>query len=176
VTDITSTSFGLIIAFLLPGLTGLVSLSFWSVSVLRIFQAFLTAESNVGLFLMVVLAALTMGLLITVVRWVLFECWFCRSERLLPADFTSLGRKDKLEAFRAAVDEHYRYHQFWGGMTVALAMFYAGWLHSVPPALQCLTTLWSLVVFLGLEVLMVVAAKAAYRNYVARSKSIMTGG
>ena len=175
-TDITSTSFGLIIAFLLPGLTGLVSLSFWSVSVLRIFQAFLTVESNVGLFLLVVLTALTMGLLITIVRWVIFECWLCRSEKLQPADFASLGKKDGLEAFRAAVDEHYRYHQFWGGMTVALPMFYAGWLHSVHSALDCLTTLWSLLVFLGLEVLLVVAAKAAYRNYVTRSRRIMTGG
>ena len=175
-TDITSTSFGLVIAFVLPGLTGLLSLSFWSVSVLGIFRAFLTAESNVGLFLLVLLTALTTGLLITVVRWVVFECWICRSDRLQPADFASLGRKDRLEAFRAAVDEHYRYHQFWGGMTVALLMFYAGWLHSVHLALDCLTTLWSFLLFLGLEVLTVVAARAAYRNYVARSRSIMTGG
>lgn len=175
-TDITSTSFGLIIAFLLPGLTGLVSLSFWSVSVRRLFQAFLTAEANVGLFLLVVLTALTIGLMITVVRWVVFERWFCRSYRLQPADFASLAEKERLEAYRAAVDEHYRYHQFWGGMTVALLMLYAGWLYSVRPTLDCLEVLWSLLAFLVLEVLMVVAATVAYRNYVTRSRIIMTGG
>jgi hypothetical protein len=175
-TDITSTSFGLIIAFLLPGLAGLVSLSFWSVSVRRLFQAFLTAEANVGLFLLVVLTALTMGLLITVVRWVLFERWLCRSYRLQPSDFAQLGQKDRLEAYRAAVDEHYRYHQFWGGMTVALLMFYAGWLYSVHPTLASLKTLTSLLAFLGLEVLTVVAATVAYRNYVTRARNIMTVG
>jgi hypothetical protein len=174
-TDITSTSFGLIVAFLLPGLTALMSLTFWSISVRRLFQAFLSAEANVGLFLLVVLTALTMGLLITVVRWVVFECWLCRSYKLQPGDYVSLGQKDRLEAYRAAVDEHYRYHQFWGGMTVALVMFYAGWWHSVHSTLDCLSTLWSLLVFLVLEVLMVVAAIVAYRNYVMRSKSIMKG-
>jgi hypothetical protein len=114
--------------------------------------------------------------MITVIRWVLFECWLCRSERLQPADFASLEKTDKLVAFRATVDEHYRYHQFWGGITVALPMFYAGWLYRVYPALIRLETLWSFLVFLGLEVLMVVAAKAAYRNYVVRSRSILKGG
>jgi len=174
-TDITSTSFGLTIAYLLPGLTALVSLSFWSTTVLQIFQTFLTGQSSVGLFLMVVLTALTIGLLITVVRWALFERWFCRSVRLQPADFASLGSKDKLEGFRAAVDEHYRYHQFWGGMTVALPMFYVGWLQRAHKTLDCMTILWSLLFFLGLEVLTAMAANTAYRNYVTRSRKIMTG-
>ena len=59
--DVTITSFGLIIAYLLPGFAGLYGLSFWSVHVSLIFSTFSTSASNIGLFLVVILASLIIG-------------------------------------------------------------------------------------------------------------------
>src|SRR5882757_4441646 len=119
--DVTSTSFGLVIAYLLPGLAGLACLPFWSQRAKSVLDTFTKTESNVGLFLLVVMVGLAIGLMIAALRWVIYELLLCRSYRLRPEDFAHLGVDEKrLEAFTAAVDAHYRYHQFWGGMSVAI--------------------------------------------------------
>src|ERR1044072_4975504 len=118
--DVTSTSFGLLIAFLLPGVAGLYVLSFWFPTVDEWLRTFLTAQSNAGLFFLVALAALTIGLQVTIIRWLLFEKWFGGADSLGATEFTALRDEQTLAAFRAAVDEHYRYHQFWGGMAVII--------------------------------------------------------
>ena len=59
--DVTSTSFGLVIAYLLPGLMALYALSYFSIPVHALFLTFLKAESNVGLFLLVDAVCLLLG-------------------------------------------------------------------------------------------------------------------
>ena len=52
---------------------------------------------------------------------VVYEEAICRVTRvgnLKPEDFKVLYQDGKLPAFRAAVDENYRYHQFWGAMSL----------------------------------------------------------
>src|SRR2546423_168178 len=119
-TDVTSTSFGLIIAYLLPGLSGFYAASYWSAKVADLFGKFLTAESNGGRFLIVVLVSLVVGLELSVFRFLVFEKWICRKDCLKPDEFGALRQDALLAAFRAAVDEHYRYHQFWGAMSVVI--------------------------------------------------------
>jgi hypothetical protein len=176
VKDVTSTSFGLFIAFLLPGLVGLFAVSFWFPIMRSLFTTFLTAESNVGLFFLVILASVVIGLEVTVIRWVLFEELLCRPSRLRPEDFANLDSESKLTAFRACVDEHYRYHQFWGGMTIVIPILYAGWLHHLLGGLTGSTTFFSMVMLIGLEFLTVIGAIRAYRYYVTRARRILTGG
>lgn len=174
--DITSTSFGLVIAFLLPGLAGLYSLTFWSDTARGIFRRFETAQSDVGLFLLVLLAALMLGLQITVVRWLIFERLISRRERLKSSDFSSLGKNETtLVAFRAAVDEHYRYHQFWGGMTVVIPFAYVGWIVESCDSLMGVVVLLSVAVFGAVEFVTAYAAAHAYQNYVKRAGPIMGG-
>ncbi len=79
--DVSSTTFGLLIAFLLPGFVGLYGLTYWSRGVSRLFDSFLTAQSSAGFFLLVTLAALVLGLQATLLRWLLFERWLCRKNR-----------------------------------------------------------------------------------------------
>jgi len=175
-SDITSTSFGLVIAYLLPGLAGLSCLWFWSARVQVVFGTFLKTESNVGLFLLVVSAALTVGLMLSVLRWLVFERWWCRDHQLRPSDFASLGTdKNKFDAFTAAVDAHYRYHQFWGGMAVAMPALYGSWLHYIYKTWSITPILISAGSVLFIEVITASAAVAAYRNYVARAHRILTG-
>src|SRR5437879_6585940 len=97
--DITTTTFGLIIAYLLPGLSGLYTCSFWSPTIATQFDAFSKAESNAGLFFLVLLFALLVGLQLTAFRWVIFELLLCRRDRLNRDEFTQLKTKDQIEAF-----------------------------------------------------------------------------
>ena len=113
----------------------------------RAFEAFLTAQSSVELFFLIMLAAIVIGLEVAVLRWVLFECWLCGHERLHPADFAELGNEAKLAAFRAAVDEHYRYHQFWGGVSVVMPIAYCGWLRASWHSLTATSIVLSVLAF-----------------------------
>jgi small basic protein len=170
--DVTSTSFGLLIAFVLPGVAGLYTSSFWSTTVHQWFATFLTAESNVGLFFLLALAALIIGLQLTLVRWLLFERWFSPEVSLAPSEFAALKDDKILAAFRAAVDEHYRYHQFWGGMAV---VFPVSAVTAIYQTRSCLSAIVFLCVFLAIEVVTWLAAREAYARYVVRARAILGG-
>lgn len=173
--DVTSTSFGLLIAFLLPGFVGLYALSFWCSTLRRVFDTFLTVESNVGLSIMVLLAALALGLQVTVLRWVIFECWICKKDRLVPADFGALGDESKLSSFRAAVDEHYRYHQFWGGMVVVIPVLCLAIMWEYWRDLTKLDVSLCLAALVAVETITALAAREAFHKYVTRARHILKG-
>ena len=168
--DVTSTSFGMIIAYILPGFTALYSASFWSPKVQHLFDQFVTGESNGGRFLLVILVSLIVGLELSIVRWAVFEKWICRKECLTPDDFIGLRKEEQLTAFRAAVDEQYRYHQFFGGMTFAIPVYLVGYIRT--SICSWGTVLLAFGLFL-LWALTAVAAKVGWSNYVTRSRSIL---
>jgi hypothetical protein len=174
--DITSTSFGLLIANLLPGLVTLFGLSYFLPGLRRLFAAFLNGESNLGLFLLVALASIVVSMQVTLVRWYIFELHLCKKHSLAPKDFEGLGGAGKITAFRAAVDEHYRYHQFFGCMTVALPILLIGWAVENSIFGGFWQGLLFSVMFLLLEGLTVMGAFRAYISYVERAKHIMIGG
>lgn len=171
VKDLGSTSFGLLIAYILPGMAALYGLAVWIGPVQSLFEGFLTAESTMGLSLVVVLVSIALGLHITVLRELLFEKLICRSSKRCSEDLSELGRDGKLVAFRAAVDENYRYHQFWGGMFVALPLTYTGLLHQNPPA----TNQPTLLTFLAIWILSLYAAMVSFRRYIATTNRILRG-
>ena len=108
IKDLTASTFGLLIAYLLPGLLALYTLSLWFTPLSPIFTTFTEAESTAGLFVLVLLGGLLLGVELTAFRWVVFECWICRRERLQASDFERLADEKRMAAFRIAVDEHYR--------------------------------------------------------------------
>lgn len=171
--DITSTSFGLVIAYLLPGLAGLGGMAFFSPEMAGIAKLLLSANSDAGLFLLVVLAGLALGLQVTLFRWVLFERWVCKGLHIDPKAFENLSEESKLLAFKAVVDEHYRYHQFWGGMFLVHFILY--------PGMVCefwttrLSFFISLAVFIGAQIVLFMGTVASYKLYVIRAKKILEG-
>jgi hypothetical protein len=171
VKDVTSTSFGLVIAFLLPGLIALYGLSYFSPDLQALFATFLKAESNVGLFLLITLSALALGLQVSVLRYYLIERWICRKWKLSPEQFASLGSSGKLSAFRASVDEHLRYHQFWGGMAVVMPLLFVQWLWRPPH----FTGRWWLLLISAvlMEAVTVLAARQSFVSYVQRAEAIL---
>lgn len=174
--DLTTTTFGLIIAYLLPGLFGLYTCSFWSPAISAQFEAFSKAESNAGLFFLVVLFALFVGLQLTAFRWVIFELILCRRNGLKSDEFTHLKTKDQIEAYGVVLDENFRYHQFWGGIAPVVPVFFLGLGRKYGVSLWSFGALPWFVVFLVVEAVTVAAAIEAHTRYVARARASMKEG
>jgi hypothetical protein len=192
--DVTSTSLGLLIAYLLPGLAALYAFSLWLDPIQSQLKVFLTANANVGLFLLVILIAIALGMQITAIRWVVFELLFFKALlelvirtfkrwsskhklaeqfKLSKVNFSSLRDPAKLSAFQAVTDEHYRYHQFWGGMTIVLPLLYLGLRSSSSLDFSWAKSCWSAFAFVIIEVITLAAAIEAYRRYVDRGNRIL---
>lgn len=178
---VTSTFFGLSIAYLSPGFVGLFSLKYFFPSTNRVFETFLTSRANFGLFLFVVLGALVVGLVVAAVRWVMFEEGLERVPRVEswvghPAsEEQRKGRMDaeRLTALRAAVDETYRYHQFYGGLAITLPALFVGWIDSRTD-LHVLATIFLWTGFGVLEIILAVGALDARRRYYRDSRIIFS--
>lgn len=174
--DLTVTSFGLVIAYLLPGLIGLYGLSFWSKALSNMFSTFLTTESNVGLFLILVLASLAIGLFVNGLRWLNFEMFFFKKYRTQATFHKTLSGERKLSAYRVVIDETYRYHQWWGGAMFVIPIGYIGWLlgtwHTVSLQRQILIT----VLFVGIEIVCFFAALQLWKYTVAKLTNILGEG
>lgn len=172
--DVTSTSFGLLIAYLLPGLIGLYGLSFGSESLRQSLLLLLTAKANPELLILVILLALVCGLIIHGIRHLMFEVVFCGKEHKLGSqDFGELASERKLEAFRATVDEIYRYHQWWGGLSVAAPVVCFGWFLTESTGWTEWRCTFAAVGAIGFETLFIYTAKEVQKKYVARSRHIL---
>lgn len=175
VKDVTATSFGLIIGYLLPGLMGLYGLSFVYTPLRTAFSTFQTVGSNVGLFLVVVLAALTMGLFANSARWVIFDVLCGRPTDQIGTLYARLGTDGKVGAYRIVIDERYRYHQWAGGTFFMLPILYFGWLAS--PEAGGTGTFQKVIVFMvffTLEVVMFCWAQKLRQDSIDNIKAILT--
>ena len=173
--ELTSTPFGLIIGYFLPGVGGLYSLSYFSSELRDILGRSLTANSNVGLVLILACAALAVGMQVNAFRWIIFQRVICRKSRLTAEDFKRLGGSVKVVDFRAAVDEYYRYHQFYGAMAIVAPTLYAEWLAHSWGLFSLFTLLCSLVTFLAIESSTIWFGLYTYLSYITLSRQILGG-
>jgi drug/metabolite transporter superfamily protein YnfA len=167
VKDLTSTTFGYVIGFVLPGLVlllGMASLSGASFELSKM-------DATMGYSVLVLLVAITASMLLSAVRFVTFEKLLCAKYKLEKNLFSKLVEARALDLFRAVVDEHYRYHQFFGGTFFALFVAYAAFLERA--ALSLNATVGTAVCFIGLQMLMVYSAKDSYEKFVKRSNAIL---
>lgn len=174
--DVTSTTFGLVVAFLLPGAMALLSMTYWIAPVADAFETFLTADANLGLLLLMLLGALTLGLVVSAVRWLLYEVLLAQGGWVYGAKLTADERKrlqeqNRLAAYRAAVDETYRYHQFFGGLSLTAPALLIGWFNDLESGRTAEVLL--VISFVALELLLVAAAIAAYKSYLQYTQAIL---
>ncbi|MCX5005340.1 hypothetical protein OHB05_22395 [Streptomyces sp. NBC_00638] len=170
--DFTLTTFGLVIAYFLPGILMLYGGAFWDKRIADVFKIFRGSESNLGLFLMVLSAALTVGLVLTPFRSLIYEEIIWRNRRLKKEDFRKLTDERKLDSFRTLVDEQYRYHMFWGSSSLAViplasAFIRSSYLESSGRGLL------SVLSCLAVEAVIVWSAIEAYKRYVDRARVIL---
>lgn len=173
IKDVSSTSFGYIIAFLLPGMMLLFGLGLWYPNLFPTL-GLTKLDASIGGSALFLLASLSAGLIITAPRWFIYEKLLCHKTKFDAGHFTGLSQSDKMAAFKAVVDEHYRYHQFYGGASIALVpillfLVHTGYCHSR-------MLFWSAIISsVALETLLVYTSTDCWKKYVIRGNTIVSG-
>lgn len=163
--EISDTTFGIFIAYLLPGLTALYGLplgtngqGWWALTT--------GSDPNLSQLALLVIAALVVGLTISTVRWLVIDTIHHRTG-LRPAvwDFSRLG--ENVAAFEFLIQIHYRYYKFYANMVVALAWAYAtgGYTYG-----------WRGLAYLALAILFFLGSRDSLRRYYDRVGRLLAPG
>jgi hypothetical protein len=128
--DLSAKNFGLLIAYVLPGTVTLTGIGAFSPTV----RGWLTDSSpsgpSIGGFLFVTLASVAAGMTGSAVRWVVIDRLHHWTGVVKP-HWDDSKLPERLEAFEAIVEAHYRYYQFHGNSLIALIFSYAMWRSSL---------------------------------------------
>ena len=124
--DLSGKNFGLLIAYILPGAIVLIGLGAFLSFVRSWLLSPSEAQPTVGGFLFVTLASVAAGMTASAVRWATVDRLHHWTGVVKPAwDDSKLN--ERLEAFKAIVEAHYRYYQFHSNCLVAMLFSYAAW-------------------------------------------------
>jgi hypothetical protein len=118
--------FGQFIAFFLPGLVAVLGISFVFPSVAGLIASLEQGEKVGGPGLLLACAVLAMGLILSAVRTIVLDGLFIRTKWVKTAgafDFKKLDTSEKKWAFEGAVQNYYRFSQFYGNMMLAEVVF-----------------------------------------------------
>ncbi len=163
-------NFGIVIAFILPGFVCLWGASCWSSTVAGWLTVVPTANATVGGFLYASLGSLTAGLTASAVRWAVVDTAHHRTGVQPPEwDFAKL--QEKLEAFDALVENHYRYYQFYANMLVAVA--FASGCDLFSGKREFLLSAWSITGLIFIEAVFLAGSRDALRKYYARAERLL---
>ncbi len=177
--DITDKNFGVLIAFVLPGFILLLGLSY-SFPAIKEWLAASSAKDglSVGGFLYATLASMSLGLLLSALRWATVDQFLTLEyllwgEKLPTIHFSRLKDKNVYAAFLGANENHYRYYQYYSNSLVAFAIAFVAYCifgGNKRPAF------WLWVVFLAvISALFFGTARDSFTKYYKRVSEI-TGG
>ena len=173
-TDVGSTTFGYVIAYLLPGLSASIGVGLLSPHAGRVFRTVID-EQNLALGLLGALIALALGLFLTLFRGLIVEEWIWRDNKLTPEEHSELSRdEDTYRGYRSIIDELYRYHQFWGGMAIAVPLLLAGVVTRGAAEMSGVETVGLVAGLVALELGALWAANATYRRYITRMRLLLS--
>jgi hypothetical protein len=129
----------------------------------------LKADATVGPSIMLLVVAVGMGVIVGAVRFFVFEKLIYR-EHCLPENLYRGFSEEKLTVHKALAEEHYRYHQFYGGCFVAGLIWLPGWLrgHWV---LDC-RLVYVMIGFVLFELLLERSAADTFKKYVHKCNAI----
>ena len=176
ITNFTSTSFGYLIATVLPGSSAIYVASLFSGSLRTVVDSFQNSSADIGLFLVLILASITLSMIIMPIRALLYEEFLCRSSKLKSDNFANLSKDGVFSSFKLVNDEHYRYHQFWGAMSLIepfLALKYFAFNTTSHSGARG-TVIALLLAFI--EIILVWSSIEAYKRYVLRGNKILESG
>lgn len=148
--EVTDKNFGLSIAFLLPGFILIWSLSFSWPEIWLWFKSTDSDSPTVGNFLYATLASLAIGLLISAVRWFFVDHLFSfcggrvnviKGLKRPRLDLSSLSNADILAAYNGAVENHYRYYQYYSNSLVAVIIGFGSYAYTKSALLSRLSIL-----------------------------------
>ena len=121
--DSTSKQFGLMVAYLLPGFIVLAGIAPFAPLVAAWLQPLSQAQANLGAPVYAVLAATTIGMIVSCFRWLIIDHvhhW----TGVRPPVWDDSRLSERVGAFNYLVDNHYRYYQFYANILIAVAVAY----------------------------------------------------
>ena len=120
----TNKQFGLMVAYLLPGFIGLAGLAPFAPAVAAWLRPLDAAQAGVGPPVYAVLAATTIGMIVSCFRWLTID-QIHHLTGLTPPVWDDRRLKDRLAAFDYLVFSHYVFYQFASNTLVAVVAAYA---------------------------------------------------
>ena len=130
-------SFGLTIAFVIPGMVALYALSFFMPE-LRVWFGFADASPTGPGFLFVTVASAGMGVFVSGIRWLVLEQWIWRRTSIL------FERDPDQEAlYQNFVRQHYEFYLFYANTLCAIVVLFIAWVVAAWPTSQTPVSLLS---------------------------------
>ena len=115
--------FGLLVAFTLPGFIVLAGIAPFSPTVASWLQPLDRAEASLGAPLYAMLAATTIGMIVSCFRWLLID-HIHRWMGIVPPVWDDGRLPERINAFDYIVANHYRFYQFYANTLIALITVY----------------------------------------------------
>jgi hypothetical protein len=160
--ETTPSHFGLLIVCVIPGFTALHGLPSPSAAMPPSPPGF-AADATIAGFLFGSVEAITAGLIVSAVRWLVVDTLHHATGLKRPdLDFASFGAN--VQAFEFLVRNHYWYYQFYANMVVALA--YAG---ATLPRVRG-TSAWA---YAMLAILFLLGSRDALRKFYDRAARLL---
>lgn len=161
-TDLREDSFGLLIAYVVPGFLWLLQLSAFSEPLQQWLSAEPSAAPTIAGFLFATIASVGAGLTASTLRWLTVDTlhhW----TGVRPTPWTFRQLQANIDAFLAAVQYHYRYYQFYGNTAVVILC--GTLVHRGPGTMIGLPEMPAILTDLGLIVLFVFASRDSLQKY-----------
>ena len=168
--QLSSENFGLLIAYIIPGLTALWGASYLSTTI----RSWLTGPAvngpTIGGFLYATIAAVGTGLVVSTVRWALIDTLHHATGLRRPRwDFARLQKH--FDVYDRLEHNHYIYYQFHSNMNVALFIAYVA--RRIGLGFWSLPLGWSEVGFLMLSIIFFAGSRDTLRKYYARVEQLI---
>jgi len=122
--EISDTTFGLFIAYVLPGLTVLYGSMVLGSGFAGWGSLCGNAEPSVSQLFLILVQALAIGLAVSTVRWLTLDTLHHRTG-IRPSPWDFAGLEKGVAAFELLIHIHYRYYKFHANMVTALVVSYA---------------------------------------------------
>ena len=120
----TSNQFGLLVAYLLPGFIGLAGIAPFAPLVSAWLRPGSYAEASLGAPVYAILAATTIGMIASPIRWLLID-HIHHWTGVTPPVWDDSRLEQRLTAFNYLVESHYRYYQFLANSLIVIICAYA---------------------------------------------------
>jgi hypothetical protein len=117
--QVSDNSFGLFIAYVLPGFTAMHGLPLATSSISGWSSIFTTPSPSVVDLIIVVLQATTVGLVVSTVRWITVDTLHHRTGLIGPS-WNVAKMEHGVAMLELLIQIHYRYYKFYANMAVAL--------------------------------------------------------
>lgn len=163
-------SFGIVIAFLLPGFIATLGLSWQSPIVATWVLGHDQSQPSVGGMLFSTVLSLWNGLIATTVRWLVVDKihqW--TGVRKTTWDYRKL--QANISAYQLLEENHYRFYQFYGNSLCAVVFAYGSWRIANPNGIG-----WPELGFALVSLLLFLGSRDTLRRYYLRVNTLLESG